>query len=118
MKFTAVLASLVAIAAPALADSMDVTTDCYVADPCDSRATWHAETGDYHNQNVNDGCRNLDVYGMTSICVDWHNNRASFYFVGQNKRCMRMTHNGDEYDCPWNDHKCRDSHWDEVPCDW
>jgi len=117
-----VLAVLASLAASATADSMRVDTWCTLTQCNSGTARWDSAYGSYW-LDANEGCRDPpNVPGMNSICMDWGNKRAHFFFDNQPKRCLRMTE-----DYEWNAFadcnrglgpSCRRSIWSEVACNW
>jgi hypothetical protein len=85
---------------------------------CDSsNALWHTAYGAFPI-NANEGCRDPDVPGMTSICFDWGNGRGHFYFQGQGKRCFRKWSDLEVGLC-WDElGRCSILRWNEVACTW
>jgi hypothetical protein len=107
------LAVLVSLAALAAADYMDVTTTCPTPFACASTGLWHTDFSSYYGIDANEGCRDPPgVPGLNSLCMDWENQRAHFFFDGQGKRCLKK---GPDYDCM--NGNCR-SRWSEVACSW
>ncbi len=85
------LAALASFATITAADSFELTTWCGNG-YCDSYGWWTTCCGRYWVDNANDGCHYgssyIGVPGMNTICMDWNNRRAHFYFDGQAKRCI------------------------------
>jgi hypothetical protein len=115
------LASLVtaalAFATAASADRMIVHQYCLTL-ICNNPATFITAYGEY-NVDASDGCRDPDVPGMWSLCVDERNARAHFYFDNQPKRCMVET--GNDWQTCSDDFQwatCSIIYYDEVPCTW
>jgi hypothetical protein len=109
-----ILAVLGVLAAPALADSIEINTTCAVN--CNSVGVWRANGASYSGLNCNTGCRSFSkIPAFSSVCFDWDKTRAHFYFQGQGKRCLKEV-SRKEYSCgaQW----CRKQVWDEVPCSW
>ncbi|KAK4464432.1 hypothetical protein QBC42DRAFT_284416 [Cladorrhinum samala] len=109
--------SALALAARVSADRMIVFQYCFFT-ACSSPGTWYTAHGSY-DVDASEGCRNPDVPGMTQLCVDWGKSRGHFYFLGQNKRCIRET-SSDFQTCSddFGFATCSDVYWDEVPCTW
>jgi hypothetical protein len=114
MRFD-IFAVLGALAAPALADYIIIDTTCTLS--CNSVGVWHASNAEYSGLNCNTGCRSFNkIHAFDSVCFDWDNKRAHFYFQGQGKRCLREV-SREEYLCgPFA--SCRRQKWDEVRCSW
>jgi hypothetical protein len=117
---TPLLAGL-ALATGAAADRMLTTTSCpnIGLGACNSQGEWISAYGNFF-LDANEGCRDPpDVPGMWSICMDWGNGRAHFFFDGQAKRCLKRT--GADFDvgpCADTSRHCSRQWWEEVACTW
>ncbi len=108
------LAALASFATIAAADSFEVGTVCGYGS-CDSWGWWNTCCGRYWVDDANDGCHYgtyIGVPGMNTLCMDWNNRRAHFYFDGQGKRCIAQ--NSESTD----QHGVVRAIWLEVLCNW
>ncbi|KAM5352991.1 hypothetical protein ACJ41O_005713 [Fusarium nematophilum] len=113
MRFD-IVATLAALASGAVADRMEVFTECGVGQCSSSNAFFYTDYGSYR-VNANTGCRGTGVPGMVEFCVDWDRRRAHFRYGGQGKRCLLQrseTAYGCQYDACWK------TTWEEVSCGW
>jgi hypothetical protein len=111
-----ILAVLGVLAAPALADSVEIETICNGSNCNLNIGTWRSNTAHYFGLNCNSGCRSFSkIPAFSTACFDWYRTRGHFYFQGQGKRCLKEV-SRKEYSCgaQW----CRKQVWDEVPCSW
>ncbi|KAF6743115.1 hypothetical protein DFP72DRAFT_828961 [Ephemerocybe angulata] len=121
MRFTiAILTVLTALTTSVMADSMSVGDDCAQDGQNIFLSDWNSAYGRY-NVFPRAGCQDpSDVPDLTELCMDWPNNRAHFFFVGQSKRCMVKGDvqgpfiPGPLCTASW----CCVSAWNEVPCTW
>ncbi|KAL6412987.1 hypothetical protein AUP68_02481 [Ilyonectria robusta] len=115
MRFD-ILATLAALASGAVADRMEVFTECAAFGQCNSgNAFFYTDFGTY-KVNANTGCRGTGVPGMVEFCVDWDRRRAHFRFDHQsNKRCL-VQRSETAYGC--NAQACWKTTWEEVGCSW
>lgn len=114
MRFD-ILATLAALASGAVADRMEVFTECAAFGQCSSaNAFFYTDYGTYR-VDANTGCRGTSVPGMIEFCVDWDNRRAHFVYNGQNKRCL-IQRSETVYGCAAQ--QCWKTTWEEVGCSW
>lgn len=108
------LAALAPLAALTAADYMDVTTTCNNVGNCYSTGTWYTDFAFYYGVDANEGCRDSSavVPSLRSLCMDWGNQRAHFFFDGEGKRCLRKN---PDYQCILATCTGR---WKEIACTW
>ena len=114
MRLTTMLLPLLGLITGAAAEDVDIVTYCDPFSGCTSQtAMWHSIWGHFRI-NANEGCRDArpDVPGLNSICFDWGNQRAHFYYDNQGKRCLRQ----------WSSNSLFGStsmqRWKEAACTW
>ncbi|KAK4039695.1 hypothetical protein C8A01DRAFT_36318 [Parachaetomium inaequale] len=117
LNTASLVAAALAFAATASADSLIVHQYCLTL-ACNNPGTWHSAYGDFF-VDAGEGCRDPDIPGMWSLCIDEGNARGHFYFDNQPKRCIKQTDNdfekcSDDYQFA----TCSVIYYDEVPCTW
>ena len=123
MRLNAVALSFLALATTIVADEMTVLTYCHWTGTFCSSAwgLWRSAYGSYWI-DANEGCRDPDPPGMNTICMDWGNSRAHFYFDGQGKRCLTKWSDLGIGSCDSGDYNgsgsCSIQKWKEVACTW
>lgn len=119
MQLQTLLLTGLALATSVTADRMKTSTKCPAEGGCDSQGEWISAFGTYP-LDANEGCRDPpDVPGLLSICMDWGDGRAHFFFENQPKRCLKKT--GADFDvgpCSGSFYTCSKQWWDEVACTW
>lgn len=113
MRLSTIMLPLAGLIARVAADELTVLTHCGIGACDSSKAMWHSMMGQFPI-NANEGCRDPpDVPSLNSICFDWGNGRAHFYYDNQPKRCLqKWTSNG----LNWPDLSMQG--WKEVTCTW
>ncbi|KAK3900606.1 hypothetical protein C8A05DRAFT_17104 [Staphylotrichum tortipilum] len=97
----------------AAAEDVTIMTYCGPWGSCTSEtAMWHSILGHFRI-NANEGCRDPpDVPYLNSICFDWGNQRAHFFYDNHPKRCLQQ----------WTSHPLflftSMQRWREVACTW
>ena len=118
MRFS--IAALLGLAASVTADELDILRTWEpMPGWTGAWGIWHSGYGHYVI-DAREGCRDPpDVPAMDSICFDWTNMRAHFYFSGQPKRCLAHWHHYDAGNCgSVAGATCNIYKWKEVPCTW
>ena len=118
MRFPTATLAFIALAPPAaVADELTTVSWYWWWNWFHPYGLWTTGYGTYP-VNPEEGCRDpADVPGLNSVCFDWGNKRAHFYFDNQNKRCLSQWHWADIGPCVDNNY-CSIQRWVEVPCTW